>query len=141
MFQTLPPGIEYCGPAQNNSTGLPAELGAVGSPGAADNCLVLRAMQLPTSSLGYFVNSQTQGFFQPPGSQGILCLSGAIGRYRSQVLDSGTTGTFHLALDLANTPTPGGPVAIQPGETWSFQAWFRDGPDSNFTDGVAVTFE
>jgi hypothetical protein len=28
------------------------------------------------------------------------------------------------------------------GETWSFQAWFRDvnpGVTSNFTDGVAVT--
>ena len=36
------------------------------------------------------------------------------------------------------------PTAVQAGETWNFQAWFRDAnPDStsNFTDGVAGTFE
>ena len=32
-------------------------------------------------------------------------------------------------------------VAVQPGETWQFQAWFRDvGGTSNLTDGVAVSF-
>ena len=35
------------------------------------------------------------------------------------------------------------PHTVLPGDTWNFQAWFRDmnpGPTSNFTDGVAVTF-
>ena len=29
---------------------------------------------------------------------------------------------------------------INPGATWHFQLWFRDGPGSNFSDGVTVTF-
>lgn len=36
------------------------------------------------------------------------------------------------------------PAAVRGGQTWYFQAWFRDanpGSTSNFTDGVAVTFE
>ena len=34
------------------------------------------------------------------------------------------------------------PVAVQPGDTWNFQAWYRDiGNTNNFTDAVAVTFE
>ncbi len=90
------------------------------------------------------MNSESQGFSNPPGSQGNLCLSGAIGRYRTSVFDSGPAGAFALQLDLANTPTPGGPVAIQPGETWFFQAWFRDHnptPTSNFSDGISITFQ
>ena len=49
-----------------------------------------------------------------------------------------------LQLDLLNTPTPAGPVAILPGETWYFTAWFRDsnpGPTSNFTDAVSILFQ
>ena len=46
-------------------------------------------------------------------------------------------------LDLANTPTPMGNVSVLAGQTWNFQAWYRDnnpGPTSNFTDAVSVTF-
>ena len=50
-----------------------------------------------------------------------------------------------LALTLASTPTPTGPVAVVAGDTWRFQAWHRDTAGgvatSNFTDGVAVTFQ
>ena len=57
---------------------------------------------------------------------------------------SGGGGSFFLGLDLNDTPQPGGSVAIVAGETWNFQAWFRDmnpGPTSNFTDGVSVLFQ
>ena len=90
-----------------------------------------------------FMNSQTQGLVMPPGSQGNLCLGGAIGRYRQDILNTGADGAVELQLDLSDTPTPTGCVAIQPGETWNFQLWFRDvnpGPTSNFTDGVSITF-
>ena len=53
---------------------------------------------------------------------------------------SGTAGAFSLGIDLTAIPT-GPPSAVQPGETWHFQAWFRDGARSNFTDAVAVTFQ
>ena len=81
----------------------------------------------------------------PGGSQGTLCLSGAVGRYNGpgQVLNSGIAGGFELVLDLNATPTPSGPTAIVSGQSWNFQAWFRDnnpGPTSNFTDAVSVTF-
>jgi hypothetical protein len=41
-------------------------------------------------------------------------------------------------------PLGTGPVAILPGETWNFQAWYRDlnpGTTSNFTDGISITFQ
>ena len=46
---------------------------------------------------------------------------------------SGTTNDAVTALNLA----------VQAGETWLFQLWFRDvnpGNTSNFTDGIAITF-
>ena len=81
---------------------------------------------------------------QTGGSKGNLCLGGRIGRYRKDVANSGPAGMLVLALDLTNTPTPSGPVAILSGETWNFQCWFRDNnpnPTSNFTDARAVTFD
>ena len=31
--------------------------------------------------------------------------------------------------------------ALLPGETWHFQAWFKDGASSNFSDGLSVLFQ
>ena len=82
----------------------------------------------------------------PGGSQGVLCLGGAIGRFvaPTQVQDSGATGTFSLVLDVFDIPQPTGAVAIQPGTTWNFQAWHQDvvggAATSNFTDATSVTF-
>ena len=137
-------GTAYCDPANSNSTGQPALISASGSAVAADNDVLLSAAQLPASQFGYFVNAQAQGLVQPPGSQGNLCLSGGIGRYNAFVLNSGATGEFSLQLDLTNTPTPGGPVSVQAGESWYFQAWYRDvnpTPTNNFTNGVCILFQ
>ena len=69
---------------------------------------------------------------------GNLCLGGAIGRY------AGPSG-ISLAIDLTQLPQPTGPVTALPGESWNFTAWHRDtsgmGATSNFTDGLAVTFQ
>jgi hypothetical protein len=91
-----------------------------------------------------FLASTSQGFVQHPGgSDGNLCLAGGIGRFSKpgQVYQTGSIGTGILAVDLDAIPTPQGPVAVQPGDTWYFQSWFRDGGSSNFTDAIAVTFE
>ena len=147
VVQFTPPviGANYCGPAENNSSGGPGMIAAIGSEVVADNSVILRASGLPNDQFGYFLNSQTQGFVpNPGGSQGNLCLGGGVGRYATQVASTGTAGGLQLPLDLATTPTPGGDVAIQPGETWNFTCWFRDlnpGSTSNFTDGVSVTFQ
>ena len=138
-----PVGTNYCGPANSNSSGLPGEIAAFGLDTVADNDLRLDATQLPSNQFGYFINSQTQGFVNPPGSQGNLCLSGQIGRHSASVLNTGSAGEFSLQLDLTNIPTPGGPVSIAAGETWNWQAWYRDANPSstnNFTDGINIPF-
>jgi hypothetical protein len=73
-----------------------------------------------------------------------ICLGGSIGRYvgPGQIQDAGVLG--HIWIDVHPNSFRTSPIsAANPGETWSFQAWFRDpnpGPTSNFTDGVAVLF-
>lgn len=121
-----PIGTNLCGPAVPNSSGQSGVIAAFGSDVAADNDVRLEASQLAQDQFGYFLNSMTTGLSNPPGSQGNLCLGGAIGRYSSNVLQTGATGAMTLQLDLTQTPTPGGKVAIQAGQTWYFQAWFRD---------------
>ena len=56
---------------------------------------------------------------------------------------SGPNGEFTIQVDLTSIPTSP-PHSVVAGETWNFQAWFRDknpGSTSNFTNGVAVTFD
>jgi len=138
-------GINFCA-ANPNTTGMIGTLSATGSTSVTANNLALVAADLPNSVFGFFVNSQTQGNALPPGSQGRLCLDGAIGRYDlpMQIMSSGATGSFTLSLDLAQTPTPTAFVQIAAGEVWHFQAWHRDiaggSPSSNFTQGLSVQF-
>ena len=149
-FQPAPiPGREpsvcafnYCGPGAVNSTGASGVIRGLGSASVSTNQLSMEASNLPTSSFGFFLTSQQQSLIpMPGGSQGNLCLNGSsIHRYVQSVLTSGSAGAFGLSLDLTDVPGHG---AILAGETWNFQAWFRDnnpGPTSNFTDAVAVTF-
>jgi hypothetical protein len=140
-------GTSYCGPAVPNSTGASGAMSATGSASVASNDLTLTASSLPNNAFGYFLTSRTQGLvLQPGGSLGVLCLGGNIGRYvgPGQIQNTGVTGAISLLLDLTQTPTPTGPVAVAAGETWSFQAWHRDSVGglavSNFTDGLEVTF-
>ncbi|MEZ6015964.1 MAG: hypothetical protein R3F49_12670 [Planctomycetota bacterium] len=137
-------GTSYCTPAVANSTGSPATISAGGSAFVADNNFSLTASGLPTNSFGYFLNSLTT--INTPmagGSQGTLCLGGTVGRHNTQVQNSGLTGSISIAVDLTNLPQPSGGVAVMAGETWNFQAWYRDANPtvtSNFTDAVAVDF-
>ncbi len=116
---------------------------ACGSPEVDGGYFMLRATDLPADQVGYFLASETPGFVaNPGGSQGNLCLDGNIGRFLEQVQDSGPGGTFTIKVDLTNIPT-NPPHTVLAGETWYFQAWYRDlNPQatSNFTNGVAVTF-
>ena len=59
-------------------------------------------------------------------------------------MNTGASGEFSLVLDLTAVPTPTGSVAVQAGETWYWQTWFRDQnptSTSNFTDGLSVLFQ
>lgn len=136
-------GSAYC-TASANSTGGAASLFATGSAVAADNELTLVASGMPAGEFGLFLTSRTQDFVPGLGgtSDGNLCLGGSIGRFvgPGQILSTGAGGTFRLDVDLDALPQGNGAVSGQAGETWSFQAWFRDpvGLGSNLTRGVEV---
>lgn len=140
-------GTNYC-TSNLNSSGAAAVMGASGSILVTDNNLTLEATDLPLNQFGYFIGSRTQGFVaNPGGSQGNICLGSPIARFNSYggyaVGNSGTTGTISMLLDMGNIPLS--PVtSVLAGETWNFQAWFRDnnpGSVNNFTDGLSITFQ
>jgi hypothetical protein len=136
-------GTNYCA-AANNSTGMPAAISAVGSNSASNNSLVLTCDSMPSSQFSYFICGQASGFIAGPGgSQGNLCILGQLGRFRSQIQNTGTAGSVSITVDLTSIPvTP--VVAVQPGDTWFFQAWYRDNnptPTSNFSDGIKIDFQ
>ncbi|MCP3919656.1 MAG: hypothetical protein GY711_29335 [bacterium] len=137
-------GTPYCHPATANSTGFPATMSTNGSLFVDDNDLTLLAFDMPPGEFGYFLVGSNQGMFQPPGSQGILCLTcgfqgcAGIGRFnRANEIVQGPTGS--LSVDLTALPLSP-PAPVQPGDTWNFQCWYRDLASSNFTDAVSVTF-
>ena len=135
----------YCS-SPANSSGAPAAFTASGSSAIPFNRLDFRCESLPQFAFGHFLCSAIQDFVpNPGGSQGNLCLGGSIGRFvgPGQIQNSGSSGVISLTVDLGSLPQPLGSVSALPGETWSFQAWFRDAnpnTTSNFSNGVAVTF-
>ena len=78
---------------------------------------------------------------EPVGAQDPGVLRGIIYRFSKtpsgSILNSGPTGEFQFTTDLTNLPQG---VVIQPGESWNFQAWFRQNSSSNTTDGIEVMF-
>lgn len=140
-------GSRYCGPAVPNSTGGPAEITLGGSNSLELASMTLMAQGLPTGTFGFFLTSRVAAFAPSvPGSQGALCLGGRVGRFvgPGQVQNSGSFGAFEIQVDPGSLPTPTGSVGAAPGESWYFQAWFRDAnpaSTSNFTDGATVRFE
>ena len=136
-------GVRTCTPAVPNSSGRPASIETWGRPIVSLRDLNLVARDLPRDTFGFFLTSRTPASVpMAGGGLGTLCLGGSIGRFSDQVLSSGIGGGFDLRFDPHDIPTPTGSVAGLPGETWYFQAWFRDAdptPTSNLTDAVALT--
>ena len=131
--------------AQPNSTGLGAQLSARGTSEASENRLQFRLTQAPPGGFAMLLNSQMSGMSTPAGSSGTLCLGGLLGRYNrpGEYGQISAQGQWDLRPDLANTPTALGVTVVQTGQSWHFQAWFRDldpGPTSNFSDGLVVMF-
>ncbi len=139
-------GESYCGPAVPNSTGASAELRLSGSNVIDQGELVLLGSGLPSFTFGFFLVAPNSAFVTGvPGSQGNLCLGGAIGRFvgPGQVQQSNGSGEFSLTVDPRALPSPLGTFSAPPGENLYFQAWFRDAnPNgtSNFTSGATVRF-
>ncbi|MEM9381630.1 MAG: hypothetical protein AAGB93_16870 [Planctomycetota bacterium] len=146
VYWEMPPtlGDAFCTPNDPNSVGRFGTLAASGSLVVADDDLTLRATGLPTHSFGFVIVSRTQGIVASPTGPQRLCLNGSIGRFvgPAQIMTSGATGSFDLDVDLTAIPTPTGFVSTVPGDTWSFQVWYRDVPStSRFTTGVELTFQ
>ncbi|MEL6907374.1 MAG: hypothetical protein AAFP22_18345, partial [Planctomycetota bacterium] len=115
-----------------------------------DNDLRLTASGIRPGSFGIFLTSRDTANVACPGgcgvNGGVLCLGGSIGRYGT-ILQAGADMSFALDVDLDAMPVwPS--VAAQAGETWYFQAWFRDGspvplppqPASNLTNPIGLMF-
>ncbi len=138
----LPLGVTTCSGVPN-STGVPGHLQVTGSLKASVSALELWADDLPRLQFGMFLIGSDPGFVSGPGgSQGNLCLGGNIGRFKQSLAGTGLSGELHHTVDTKALPLPP-PAEILPGETWYFQAWYRDvnpTATSNFTDTVAVTF-
>ena len=80
-----------------------------------------------------------------PFKDGKLCLGGKVMRLWKH-LNSGKDGSLQVP-DLLNLLVIGGPkLAVQPGDVWNFQAWYRDpnaspcNTKSNLTNGYTISF-
>lgn len=141
-------GTVDCEQVAANSTGSASEMYVLGDRSVAASDMQFSAAHLPLESFAMFIGGRSSGLtVNPGGSEGNLCLSGAIGRFDApgQIRSSGLFGFVGLSVDLAALPTPNGTVVALPGETWFFQAWHRDidssgASSSNFTNSVRVLF-
>lgn len=141
--------VAFCDPANSNSTGGPVSLtGTLGLSG-----LHLEASGGPSGQFGFFLVS-AGSHAGVTVSDGLLCLSSPIGRYNSVAGGArDSLGQFDVSgvlVNLAGTSSsgtgfdvpiqlpspPGG--AIVSGSTWNYQLWYRDGPNSNWANGVQV---
>lgn len=138
-------GVPFCSPGVPNSTGGAAFIEASGSNSAAENDVTLTVTGMPPSQFALFLGGPFQGITQNPGgSQGTLCLTTSIGRFNGQIQNSGAAGVVSISVDLTAVPTPNSFVSVMPGESWTFQCWYRDtnpGVTSNLSDAVEITFE
>ena len=134
----------FC-PQPPNSSGASATISAFGTTDLAQNDVTVVASDVPAGQFGIFLNSTTST--STPLGAGFLCLGGQIGRFNglSQIQQAGAAGEFELRLDLTQVPTPSALVAVQSGETWYYQAWFRDVQGgvatSDLSDAVRVEFD
>jgi hypothetical protein len=127
----------YCTSSPNSSGG-PALIHASGYATFSNDDLVVSATQLAHNTSALLIMSNTQG--STPLGNGTLCLGGHIFRLYP-ALPSGASGTVSRSVSIHTSPEN---FLIHPGDTWSFQYWFRDthavGAGTNLTDGLQVTF-
>ena len=153
--------VPFCDPNENNSTGVPTVMTANFGSGVGSD-LHLDAYNGPAGLFGYFLLGT--GVNDPgvpiPGSLGRLCLSldgaNVIGRYNANGTQFNSLGAFDSNGDLQNLsgtsgtgsgfdvpttlPIPGSPQILV-GQTVHFQLWHREpGGQSNFSNGLSVTF-
>jgi hypothetical protein len=153
------PGTAYCfcdtgAPCGNvdsaagcaNSRGTGAVLSGSGTASVAADDLVLTAANVPTNQNGIFFMGG--GTAQLPFGDGQRCVStGGVGIFRYLPLsNSGSGGSLVLGPGIvARSQSFASAGRIQAGQSWHFQAWFRDpmgpcGSAFNTSNGMAVNF-
>lgn len=128
-------GTAYCS-SSANSTGFPATIEAIGSASIAANDFSLRAAPVPPTPGIFFYGPNA---VQIPFGNGVRCVGGAI--FRLPPVTVSTGGALLRPIDNTQL-APGGGFAA--GQTWRFQAWFRDsaagGAGFDLSDGLEVVF-
>jgi len=131
----------YCS-STPNSTGQAALISQTGSCSIADNSFTLVASPVPnTIGIFFYSMGQTNGGAGIPFGNGLRCAGNpqnAVVRRRPTSI----SGNQQVdAVDFTDLPAHG---LISPGQTWNFQAWFRDPPGGggsfDLSDGLEVTF-
>jgi hypothetical protein len=118
-----------------NSTGSMALMGHTGTNDISNNNFVLNAYALPPSKLGLFFFGQNQTLV--PFGNGWRCVGSPL--HRLPTTTSNLFGDLVWPLNLNALPSG---VQIHAGETWYFQAWYRDpaagGANFNASDALQV---
>jgi FG-GAP repeat len=141
------PITRYCTPDGPNSIG---ELGTLYADGMSIGGCSVQAGGLPVGAPALLLigNGSLAGP-GPPGSTGDLCLGGSIPGYGTYAADLKPADFLGLVtVDLIGGATGAGtgqlppPIggSLQAGQSWNFQAWYRDGTTSRFTDAITLTF-
>lgn len=139
-----------CGPSSpdgcTNSTGKGGALEHLsGTTSVAADDLVLRAKGLPVNQFGLcFMGPST--IDNAPLGDGLRCVDSPL--YRFGIRSTGSAGRFDSGPGLVAYGDQAFDSLghIFSGQTWYFQAWYRDpggpcGAGSNLTSALAVTFE
>jgi hypothetical protein len=126
-------GTSYC---QSGSNG--AVISASGTTSVSADDLALHCEGVPNNTFGIFFYGD--GAASTPLGNGLRCVSinsmtTRLGPPQSSGVDGNFTRTMNLPL-----PTLGGSI-IQPGSTWYFQAWFRDGSSSDLSNALQIDFQ
>jgi hypothetical protein len=128
-------------PSTPNSTGLAARIDWWGATSISSNKLALTVQDAPPFAACLFLVGGTQQ--SVPYGNGTLCVGPPLDRLADPDFLN-ELGQRTLLLDLSQGPLASGPLAVQPGDTRTFQVWFRDpaaGVDAfDLTDAITATF-
>ena len=127
-------GEPFCLPAKNSS-GNAALLSASGSTTVGQGLLELDAAPVPPNTVGLVFFGPSHKAPKPFGG-GWLCTQGPLLRLPGS---STGAGTLHTPIDWTGTAS-----VLSAGQTWSFQAWFRDPGTSkafNLSEGLALSLQ
>ncbi|MCP3919968.1 MAG: matrixin family metalloprotease [bacterium] len=132
-----PAPSNYC-VASMNSTGAAVVLATSGSQSLASDDLVFSGSGMPAVQFGIFISSLSQN--ATPVGNGVLCVG--LPFFRWDLIQANAAGNWSWDPNLAAPPDPS--AAIEAGETWNFQLWYRDpaggGAGFNFSDAAQVGF-